>query len=299
MSMAIEATGIGARYGSTWALRDCSLRLPAGHVGALVGRNGAGKTTLLNLIVGLLRPTEGTVSVFGWSPVDEPDLVLARVGYVGQESPLYRSFSVGDMLRLGRVMNRRWDQAAAEQRMRRRGISLTREIRSLSGGQRAQVALALALAKRPELLLLDEPLASLDPLARTEFLQELMESAASESLTVLLSSNLIGELERVCDYLLLLNQGRLQLSGQIEPLIRDHCVLVGPRLERELAIPGVAVVRHLQAERQSKLWVQGDPGALPSGWQRHPAPLEEIITAYMATPSTPPAAEPMLAAVTR
>jgi ABC-2 type transport system ATP-binding protein len=299
MSMAIEATGIGARYGSTWALRDCSLRLPAGHVGALVGRNGAGKTTLLNLIVGLLRPTEGAVSVFGWSPVDEPDLVLARVGYVGQESPLYRSFSVGDMLRLGRVMNRRWDQAAAEERMARRGISLTRKIRSLSGGQRAQVALALALAKRPELLLLDEPLASLDPLARTEFLQELMESAASESLTVLLSSNLIGELERVCDYLLLLNQGRLQLSGQIERLIRDHCVLVGPALEREPAIPGVAVVRHLQAERQSKLWVQGDPGALPPGWQRHPAPLEEIITAYMATPSALPAAEPMLAAVTR
>ncbi len=290
MTAAVETNGVSTRYGRTWALRDCTTSLPTGSVTALVGPNGAGKTTLLNLIIGLLKPTAGTVSVFGWSPVQDPDLVLARVGFLAQDSPLFRSFSLEDMFRFGRVMNRRWDQAAAEERMRKRGIPLEQKVHTLSGGQHAQVALAMALAKMPDLLLLDEPLASLDPLARSEFLQELMESAADGSLTVLLSSHLIGDLERVCDHLLLLNRGILQLAGETERIINAHRVLIGPRGQAgSEAISGVVVVRRLESDRQVKLWVRGDPGPLAAPWQSHSAPLEEIVMAYMANAAAAPA----------
>jgi ABC-2 type transport system ATP-binding protein len=290
MTAAVQTNGLSTRYGRAWALRDCTTSLPSGSVAALVGPNGAGKTTLLNLIIGLLKPTAGTVSVFGWSPVEDPDLVLARVGFLAQDSPLFRSFSVADMFRFGQVMNRRWDQAAAEDRMRRRGIPLDKKVQALSGGQHAQVALAVALAKVPDLLLLDEPLASLDPLARSEFLQELMESAADGSLTVLLSSHLIGDLERVCDHLFLLNQGILQLAGATERIMNVHRVLIGPRGEaRSKEFPGVAVVRRLESDRQVKLWVRGNPDPLPAPWQSHSASLEEIVMAYMANAAAPPA----------
>lgn len=288
MTAAVQTNGLTTRYGRTWALRECTTSLPMGSIAALVGPNGAGKTTLLNLIIGLLKPTAGTVSVFGWSPVEDPDLVLARVGFLAQDSPLYRSFSVADMFRFGRVMNRRWDQAAAEGRMRKRGIPLDKKVRALSGGQHAQVALAMALAKVPDLLLLDEPLASLDPLARSELLQELMESAADGSLTVLLSSHLVGDLERVCDHLFLLNQGILQLAGETERIMNAHRVLIGPigkaGIEQH---PGVAVVRRMESGRQVKLWVRGDPGPMSAPWQSHAAPLEEIVMAYMSSAATP------------
>jgi len=170
MSIPLDTADLGKRYGRTWALRKCSIRLPAGRIAALVGPNGAGKTTLLHLAVGLLRPTEGDVHLFGWSPRQEPDLILAHVGFVAQDAPLYDSFSVADMLQLGRQLNRRWEQAAAETRLQQLGIRLGHRVGRLSGGQWAQVALVLALAKKPDLLLLDEPLARLDLLARREFL---------------------------------------------------------------------------------------------------------------------------------
>ena len=199
MSAILQATGLGKRYGDEWALRDCSLELPAGRVAALVGPNGAGKTTLLHLAVGLLAPTSGRIEIFG-SPPRRNRSVLERVGFVAQDTPLYPSFKVGEMLTLGRRLNRRWDGQWAEDRLRGLGIPLGKRVGALSGGQRAQVALALALAKRPELHLLDEPVASLDPLARREFLQALMDSVAETGLTVVLSSHLIADLERVCDF---------------------------------------------------------------------------------------------------
>ncbi len=195
----IEATGLGKRYGRTWALRDCSIRVPAGKIVGLVGPNGAGKTTFIHLVAGLLRPTCGEVRVFGRSPEADALLLLDRVGFVAQDAPLYSTFSVADMLQFGRRLNRRWDQAAAEDRMRRLHIPPDRRIGQLSGGQRSQVALALALGKRPELLLLDEPVARLDPLARREFMQGLTEAVADEQISVLLSSHLVADLERVCD----------------------------------------------------------------------------------------------------
>ncbi|HXL60454.1 MAG TPA: ATP-binding cassette domain-containing protein, partial [Mycobacterium sp.] len=188
MAAALEASGLSKRYGSTWAVRDLCISIPAGRVVALVGPNGAGKTTLLELAVGLLTPDTGEPQIFGWSPRHNPTLVLARVGFLAQDRPLYKGFTVAETLRMGRELNPKWDQALAEARMRRLEIPLNRRVGKLSGGQQAQVALALALGKRPELPLLDEPVANLDPLARRLFLAELMESVAAEGLTVVLSS---------------------------------------------------------------------------------------------------------------
>src|SRR5438309_3746865 len=214
MSAALTATGLSKRYGHRWALRDCSLEIPQGRVAALVGPNGAGKTTLLHLAAGLLRPTDGTVSVFGGTPGRDLDL-LPEIGFMAQDVPLYRSFTVGEMVEFGRRTNVRWDSDLAVARLRRAGIDFAQRAGTLSGGQRAQVALALAFGKQPRLLLLDEPLASLDPLARREFLQVLMEGVAEDGVTVVLSSHVITDLERVCDYLILLSSSRTQVAGDI------------------------------------------------------------------------------------
>ena len=237
MKPVLTARSLGKRYGDDWALRDCSLELPAGRVAALVGPNGAGKTTLLHLAVGLLAATTGRIEVFGSQPRGNRS-VLERVGFVAQDAPLYPGFKVAEMLTLGRRLNRRWDGRWAEERVRGLGIPLDKRVGALSGGQRAQVALALALAKRPELLLLDEPVASLDPLARREFLQALMDAVAETGVTVVLSSHLIADLERVCDFLVLLIASEVRLSGGIEQLVAEHKLLIGPR-RSTIGIPAV------------------------------------------------------------
>lgn len=196
MSNALETTRLSKRYGGTWALQDCSLSLPTGRVAALVGPNGAGKTTFLHLAAGLLQPTTGSVKVFDQKPYEQPKEVLPRIGFVAQDHPLYRGFTVEEMLVLGRKLNPRWDDAMARARIQKLGIPPRRRAGKLSGGQQAQVALVLALAKRPDLLMLDEPLASLDPLARRDFLRTLMDAVAETGLAVLLSSHIIGELEQ-------------------------------------------------------------------------------------------------------
>src|ERR1700720_2143012 len=231
MTVAIRSARLGKQYRSGWALRDCNLQIPAGRICALVGPNGAGKTTLLRLALGLLKPTAGEVSVFGWSPTTNPTLVLARVGFVPQDRPLYRRFTVDEMLHLGLSLNPRWDQATAEDRLRRLDIPLNRQLGQLSGGQQAQVSLSLALGKRPDLLLLDEPVSNLDPRARREFLRELVEVVAADGLTVVLSSHVVAELERVCDHLVILNGGRVQVMGEIEDLVALHKLLIAPRLD--------------------------------------------------------------------
>jgi ABC-2 type transport system ATP-binding protein len=280
---ALETNGLGRRYGRHWALRDCSLTLPTGRIAALVGPNGAGKTTLLHLAIGLQRPSAGTVRVFGETPADNRE-VLARVGFVAQETPLYRDFSATDLIELGRRLNRTFDTGLATRRLEHIGVPPDRAVAKLSGGQRAQVALSLALAKRPRLLLLDEPVASLDPLARREFLQALMGGVAEDGITVLLSSHLLGDLERVCDHLIVLNGGQVQVLGHVEALIAEHRVLMGPH---DAEIRGVTVVQERRTDRQATLLVRGyDPATrLDPQWTVHDVTLEDLVLAYLANRS--------------
>jgi ABC-2 type transport system ATP-binding protein len=290
----IEATGLGKRYGHTWALQDCSIRVPAGKIAALVGPNGAGKTTFLGLAAGLLRPTIGEVRIFGRTPQEHPLLLLDRVGFVAQDTPMYADFSVTDMIRFGRKLNLRWDQKTVETRLRSLNIPLDRKIGRLSGGMRSQVALAMALGKNPELLLLDEPVARLDPLARREFMQGLTEAVAENGTSVLLSSHLVADLERVCDYLVIINSGRVQVAGDIDDLLAAHRLLVGPRIHEDARPPGVEVVRAQHTERQSSLWVRGMVSVLPDGWREEPLPLEELVIAYLSAPAAATLPKPQL-----
>jgi ABC-2 type transport system ATP-binding protein len=281
---ALETTGLGKRYRHTWALRDCSLALPRGRIAALVGPNGAGKTTLLHLAVGLLRPTTGTVRVLGSTPGERPGL-QARIGFVAQDAPLYGDFTGAELLRLGAELNRRFDLPLARDRLGRLDVPLDRRVDRLSGGQRAQVALAMALAKRPELLLLDEPVASLDPLARREFLQALMGSAAEQGLTVLLSSHLLADLERVCDYLIVLSAARVQVLGPVDDLLDRHRLLVGPRRD-PAGIAGVAaVVRATHTDRQSTLLVRTEGPVRDPSLMVSDVTLEDLVLAYLADPA--------------
>jgi ABC-2 type transport system ATP-binding protein len=285
MDSALQTSGLGKRYGSTWALRDCTLSLPEGRIAALVGPNGAGKTTLLHMAVGLLRPDAGGVRIFGAAPYGNTD-VLADIGFVAQDTPLYRDFSAAELVTMGGKLNRRWDADLARRRLAQLGIPPKKPVGRLSGGQRAQVALALALAKQPRLLLLDEPVASLDPLARREFLQALMGSVAESGTTVLLSSHLVADLERVCDYLIVLHAAQVQLAGNVDDLIAAHRQLVGPRHGHE-PIPGVAaVIRASHTDRQSTLLARVDGPVEDPAWTSLEVTLEEMVLAYLADGET-------------
>jgi ABC-2 type transport system ATP-binding protein len=286
MNNALETTRLSKRYGRHWALQDCTLALPAGRVAALVGPNGAGKTTLLNLSVGLLEPTAGSVQIFGCSPLKQTTETLPRLGFVAQDHPLYKDFTVADLLTLGRKLNPRWDDALALARMQKLGIPLDRRAGKLSGGQQAQVALVLALAKRPDLLLLDEPLASLDPLARREFLRTLLDATVESGLTVLLSSHIIGDLERVCDYLIILSASYVQLAGDIQEIGRTHKRLVGPRQEVDAIASVHTVIETGQTERQTTLLVRTNGPLFDSSWEVQEVSLEDIVLAYLSQQAT-------------
>jgi ABC-2 type transport system ATP-binding protein len=282
MTDPLHVAGAGMRFGRVWALRDCALALPPGSITALVGPNGAGKTTLLHLAAGLLRPTTGTVRVFGHAPATEPVAVLPRIGFVAQEHPLYRGFTVGEMLRMGHKLNPRWDDAFASSRLARLRIPLVKRVGALSGGQQAQVALLLALAKRPDLLLLDEPLASLDPLARREFLGLLAESVAETSATVLLYSHIITELERICDRLVLLAGGSPQLDGDIEAIVAAHQRLIGPPHALEAFARQHAVIEARHTPRQATVLARLNGPLFDPAWQAQPVALEDVVLAYLA-----------------
>jgi ABC-2 type transport system ATP-binding protein len=217
----VEASGLGKRYGRTWALRECTLEIPAGHVAALVGPNGAGKTTLLNLAVGLSVPSAGQIGVLGGRRAGSP-AALDGIAFVAQDTPLYKSLSAADMIYLTRSLNRRFDQPYARARMGELGIPLKRKAGKLSGGQQAQLALTLALARRPRLLVLDEPVAALDPVARHDFMATVQAAATADGVSVLLSSHVLTELERVAGYLVLMSRGRVQLAGQVDDLLATH-----------------------------------------------------------------------------
>ena len=282
---AIEAIGLSKRYRRSWALRDCTLAIPSGHVVALVGPNGAGKTTLLNLAAGLLRPTAGGITVLGGRPAGS-DAARAGLAFVAQDAPLYPHLSVDGMLRVAAGLNATWDGQRATARIADLGIPADRKVRALSGGQRARLALTIALAKRPELLILDEPMASLDPLARHEFLGALMAAVAQDGLSVLFSSHVVAELERIADYLVVLNGGRVQVAGEVDRLVATHRVLTGPGGEAAVQVPGLTVVEAGGTGTQSRLLVRttaGD-GAAPPGWQVDEPSVEEIVLAYLRDP---------------
>ncbi len=217
----IECAGLGKRYRRAWALRDCTLAIPAGHVVALVGPNGAGKTTLLNLAVGLATPTTGAVTVLGGTPAGSPD-ALDRIAFVAQDAPLYKNLPVVDMVHVARNLNSRWDQPRADKRLADLGIPAKKKVGQLSGGQKAQLALTIALARRPDLLVLDEPLAALDPLARHDFMNSVLAAVAADGISVVLSSHVVAELERMADYLIVLSRGKVQVTGKVEDLVAVH-----------------------------------------------------------------------------
>jgi len=277
---AIEARGLGKRYGHRWALADCTLSIPAGHVAGLVGPNGAGKTTLINLATGMLAPTTGTVEVLGGRPAAGSQQ-LARVGYVAQDTPVYDGLSVADHFRLGAHLNPRWDAGLARRRIEQLGLDPKQKAGRLSGGQRAQLALTLALAKRPELLILDEPIASLDPRARREFLQVLMNAAADQELSVLISSHQVADLERVSDYLIVLIASRVQIEGEVDDLLACHHLLTGPRRDAASMPAGQQVITESHAGRQSTFLVRSSGPVIDPAWTVEPVSLEDLILAYL------------------
>jgi ABC-2 type transport system ATP-binding protein len=281
MNALIEARGAGKRYGRHWALRDCTLAIPAGKVVGLVGPNGAGKTTLLQLAAGLLTPTTGTITVLGGQPGAGP-AQLAKVGFVAQDAPVYGRLSVAGHLRMGDWLNPGWDGELAERRVTQLALNPRQRAGALSGGQRAQLALTLAVAKRPELILLDEPVASLDPLARREFLRSLMEVVAEQGTSVALSSHLIADLERVCDYLVVLTDSRVQLAGDVSELLASHHRLSGPRRDPGTLPSGQEVIEASHTDRQSTLLVRSDGPILDPAWTVRPVTLDDLVLAYMS-----------------
>jgi ABC-2 type transport system ATP-binding protein len=281
MSAVLEARGLGKRYRRLWALADCTLSIPAGHVVGLVGPNGAGKTTLLNLATGLLAPTTGMIEVLGSPPPASP-AELARVGFLAQDSPVYAGLSVADHLALGAHLNPRWDGALARGRIERLDLNPGQKAGKLSGGQRAQLALTLAVAKRPELLILDEPVASLDPLARREFLQDLMEAVAEQDLSVVMSSHLIADLERVCDHLIVLVGSRVRVAGPVEELLATHHLLTGPRRDQAALPAGQEVITASHTDVQSTLLVRTGGPVLDPSWTVSEVGLEDLTLAYMS-----------------
>jgi ABC-2 type transport system ATP-binding protein len=281
----IEASGLGRRYGGTWALRDCTVAIPAGHVAALVGPNGAGKTTLLNLAAGLAAPSAGAVTVLGGQPAGSP-AALDGIAFVAQDTPMYKNLSARDMLHLTRNLNRRFDQQYAESRLGELGIPLKRRSGKLSGGQQAQLALTLALARRPRLLVLDEPMAMLDPIARHDFMASVMMAMAADGVSVVLSSHVLSELERVADYLILMSRGRVQLAGDVDDLLASHRLLTGPAAEADRYAERLSVVHASRGQAQAHLLVRATADEpVPPGWEAHTVGLEELALAYLREPA--------------
>jgi ABC-2 type transport system ATP-binding protein len=284
MNTAIEARSLGREYGTRWALQDCTLDIPVGCVTGLVGPNGAGKTTLLNLATGMLRPTAGSIRVLGGTP-GHGTAQLRKVGFVAQETPLYAGLSVADHLKLGQHMNARWDAELAAARVRDLKLDPKRKAGRMSGGQRAQLALTMALARRPELLILDEPVASLDPLARREFLERLAEATQGTQMSVVMSSHLVSDLERICDYLVVLVASRIQVARPVSDLLARHHLISGSSVD-PAALPGDAeVVSAARSVGQTTLLARAAEIPEHPGWTVTRPSLEDVVLAYMGRAS--------------
>jgi ABC-2 type transport system ATP-binding protein len=298
MTDVIHAQGLGRAYGRRWALHDCTISLPEGRVVGLVGPNGAGKTTLLHMAVGLLEPTTGTIEVLGARPAQTAEQ-LQRIGFVAQEAPLYSGMSVRNHLRMGAWTNPSWDAPLAERRLEGLRIDVRQKAGTLSGGQRAQLALTLAVSKRPDLLILDEPVASLDPLARRDFLRSLMEIVAEHGVSVVLSSHLVADLERVCDHLVVLCESHVQLAGGVDELVATHHRMTGPRRDPASLASSLQVIEESHTERQTSLLVRSSEPIFDPSWTVTAATLEDIVIAYMSAgaPAAPPTPNPAQLAV--
>ena len=296
MTAIMETGGLGKRYRRRWALSDCTLAIPAGHVVGLVGPNGAGKSMLLKMAVGLIAPTTGTIRVLGSRPAGGPGQ-LARIGFVAQDTPVYARMSVANHLRAGAWLNPHWEAGQAMNRIRQLGLDPRQRAGSLSGGQRAQLALTLAVAKQPELLILDEPVASLDPLARREFLQTLMETVAERGTGVVLSSHLIADIERVCDYLVVLTASRVRIAGEVSELLASHHRLSGLRRDPGRWPAGQEVITESHTERQTTLLVRTAEPILDPAWTVRPVSLEDLVLAYLGRPGEGVARHPQLGVV--
>jgi ABC-2 type transport system ATP-binding protein len=281
MSSALQATDLGKRYGRKWALSNCTLDIPTGHVVGLVGPNGAGKTTLLHLAVGLLTPSTGAINVLGEGPATSAEQ-LGRIGFVAQNTPVYENLSIETHLSMGAALNPHWDTQLANRRLHDLGLDPSQRAGALSGGQRAQLALTLAIAKRPSLLLLDEPVAALDPLARREFLATLMEVVAENDVSVILSSHVVADLDRVCDYLVVLAAAHVQVNGEIDDLLGSHHRLIGSRRDVDNLPPSARIVEVSHTERQTTMVVASDDPILDPTWSVEPLTLEDLVLAYMA-----------------
>jgi ABC-2 type transport system ATP-binding protein len=284
----IETARLGKRYGHAWALRDCTFTMPEGHLAALVGPNGAGKTTLLHLLVGLIRQDEGTAAVLGGLTTGSR-AALDAVAFVAQDTPVYTGLTAANMIRVARNLNRGFDEGYAHARLGELGIPLGKKAARLSGGQRAQLALTVALARRPRLLILDEPLSSLDPLARHDFMATVLTAMSEDGVSVLLSSHVLAELERVADYLVLLAKGQVQVADRVEDLLARHRVLTGPAADADHQAASLDVVQDRRAEAQAHLLVRttspNDP--VPVGWESHPVSMEELVLAYLRDSAAP------------
>jgi len=279
----IEINSLTKAFGEFTAVRELSFSVRPGEVLGLVGPNGAGKTTLLKLAVGLAEPNAGSVTVLGGQPAGSP-AALDGIAFVAQDTPLYKNLSAADMMHLTRNLNRRFDQPYAESRLAELGIPRKRKAGKLSGGQRAQLALTLALARRPRLLVLDEPVAMLDPVARHDFMATVLMAAADDGVSVLLSSHVLAELERVADYLILLSRGRVQVAGEVDDLLAGHRMLTGPTAEAD-QYSEQPVVHARRGAAQAHLLVRATAdGPVPPGWEAHPIGLEELALAYLREP---------------
>jgi len=280
-SPVLQAEGLSKRYGRRPALSDCTLSIPPGRVVGLVGPNGAGKTTLLHIAVGLLPPTTGSIEVLGGLPASGT-AQLAKVGFVAQDTPTYAGLSIADHLRFGAHTNPGWDRQLADDRITKLGLDPSQKAGKLSGGQRAQLALTLAMAKRPELLMLDEPVASLDPLARREFLQGLMAHVAEHGASVILSSHLVSDLERVCDYMIVLVASRVRVAGEVDDLLASHYRLTGARRDPADLPLGAEVIEDSHTDRQSTMIVRSTTPIDDPSFTVEQITLEDLVLTYMA-----------------
>jgi ABC-2 type transport system ATP-binding protein len=284
MTAPLEAQALGKRFRRTWALRECTLAIPERAIVGLAGPNAAGKSTLLELATALLAPTEGAVRVLGRDPLRDP-AVLAEVGFVAQGAPLYRSFTVRETVEFACATNPRWDRSVAAEFLT--SLDGGARVSSLSASDRVRLALALALGKRPALLLVDEPFARLDPLSRREFLRLLMDGVAETGATVIVASHVVADIERICDHVVLLSRGRVRLEGDVEELRASHRLLTGAR--RPLGkIRGVEeIVRERHSGRQLTLLVRTAAPIADPSWSVDEIGLEELLLAYMAPEQLP------------
>ena len=279
---AIVTKGLGKRYRSFWALKDCSIQVPKGSVSALVGPNGAGKTTLLKLLVSLSSPSEGSAVVLGLSP-SQDSAYISEVGYLAQEIPMYSRLNAKEHIAMGQHLNTNWDSELATKRLNELAIPLDRPVGKLSGGQKAQVALGLALAKKPKLLLLDEPVAALDPLARIDFLKSLAQAVTDGDgeLTVVMSSHLLADLERVCDHLIILASGETQLCDDINHALKSHKLLIGTHKD-SVESDSYTIIQQTDTAKETTLLVRlKDPKFRNPHWHIRDVDIEEVVLAYM------------------